>query len=468
MSSLSSLLGVGTSAMFAAQAQIQTTGHNIANASVEGYSRQTVALSTNQGMYTGAGYFGRGVQVQTVSRAVSAFQTDEAALTKSAASSDQTRADMLSRLEGVFGSGESGIGYAAAQFLNSFSDIAAKPDDLSARQVTLARAKDLTSLFGSSSDQLSTLQASVNEDVQASVKTVNDLASQIAGINAQLAGYRGSDQTPNDLLDKRDKLISDMSQYVQVTRVEQDDGSMNLFVGGNQTLVLGANAYQLEADTTSAPPGVQVGINVGGTHRALSADQLGGGSIQGLLQFQDDDLKAISTRLDEMAQGISSKVNAVQLTGNDLDGVAGTALFTGTTAATISVSTGFGPRNIAAASSAAPATGAQSNANALAFVALGKDGTMVTDSATSTTVTFGNAFSSLIADLGVRSQSAQRQADVSGTTASQAEQTLAGEVGVNLDEEAARLIQYQQSYQAAAKVLQVAQKVFDTVLSIGS
>ena len=565
--SLSSLMNLGTRAMFASQAQIQTTGHNIANASVEGYSRQEVSLTTAQGMYTGAGYYGRGVDVQTVERSVNEYLTNEASLARSASSSDETRLSLLQRMEKSFGTGEAGIGYVANQFLQGFSDVAAKPDDLSARQVVLSRAGDLASLFRSTADQLTDLQAATKEDVQNTVKSVNELATKIASVNAQLAGYQGASHTPNDLLDKRDALISELSQHVEVTRVEQDDGSMNLFIGGSQSLVLGANAYQLEAlDDPTDTSKVRVAINVDGSQRELGADNLGGGALHGLISFQDDDLNAALSQLNKLAQGLADAVNERQSFGLDLQGQAGQPLFSttaGMAAQSIKLS-GIGAKDLAAANpvvasagataaartalpgeiatsntgtasissvvvNAAPnadptyasaltlvftddagsyklvsnddlggapvqtgtwsagqsidyngyqlqlsgvpkakdsftvektTTPAASNGNALAFVSLTT--ATIIDGAT-----FTNAFASTIADVGVRVQSAERASDVSATIADQAAQNLSSETGVNLDEEAARLLQYQQSYQAAAKVLQVAQKVFDTVLGLG-
>ena len=634
----SALLNIGTRAMFAAQSQLSTTGHNIANANVAGYSRQEAQLTTVGGYYTGAGYYGRGVAVQTVTRAVNGFLTDQAAQTRAQSSADQTRADALVRLQSSFGTGEAGLGYAATQLFNAFSDVASTPADLSARQVVLARAQDLASMFRATSDQIEAQQSSVTQDLQNTVGTVNGITASIARLNDQIAGTRGTGQSPNDLLDQREQLIDRLSEYVQVTRLEQDDGALNLFIGGGQSVVLGNSAFELKAvPDTFDPARTQIKIDMAGTQRSLSAANLGGGSLAGLVTFQNEDLTAARDQLGLLAGTLSRELNQQQARGLDLGGTAGAALlafgqpnviaansnaldaggqFVGQLGLTVTdssalqaseyeltVETGgtfsvlrrsdgqtFGglangatldgfridisagtpaagdrfllqpvstaaqgmdralsdPRGIAAASpltatahpantgtssvsslsitdtptsayqgltltfgasSAAgraydltdaagavvssgtwsagtpishngfdikldgvPASGdrfriapttfaSSSNGNALSLQGLGLA------SMTGGT-TFTNAYSQTLSDLGVRVQSAQAAADVSAAVADRATQELGAQTGVNLDEEAARLIQYQQSYQAAAKVLQVAQKVFDTILSI--
>lgn len=465
-----SLLNLGASGMMAAQAQLSTTGHNIANASVEGYSRQTVRAETAAGLYSGSGYFGRGVEVQTVERQVSRFLTDQVAQTGSQAAADSVRKNMLGQLESSFGTGKQGLGYAATQLFNAFGDVAAEPADASARRVVLERSDDLASMFRSTAKSLDSLQSGVAQDLKNSVAEVNTLAQRIGDLNGQIAATRGSGQKPNDLLDARDQLVKELSGYVQVNRVEQDDGSLNLFVGGSQSLVVGTDAYQFKAtpDATDTSK-MRITLEADGISRQLDADIVGGGRLAGLLQFQDDDLTSAKSQLDAMAEGIATAINDQQAAGwslkQDAAGlpVAGVALFTTGVngAADLKLAAGLSTDDIAASAQDPAITSPRSNnANALKLQQLG-------DAAMVGTATFTDYFSQVVADVGVRVQTANSRADVSSKLASDAEQQLGSETGVNLDEEAANLIHFQQSYQAAAKVLQVAQKIFDTLISIG-
>lgn len=642
--SSSALMNVGTRALLASMSQLQTASHNISNAGVEGYSRQDVALATTSGVYSGAGFIGRGVSVETVNRAVNSYLTDLAAHTGSAASADQASATLLGQLQDAFGTGKSGIGYSTTQLLNAFSDLSSSPGDLSARQVVLSRAQDLANLFRSTSDQIESLQKSVYDEVKSSAETVNGLAKQVASLNDKIANFRGTGHEPNDLLDQRDQLISQISQYVEVTRLSQDDGAINLFVAGGQSLVLGNASYPLQA-TPDPYDGakVQLSIQVAGETRNLDPDALGGGSIAATLRFQRDDLSAMRAQLGQLATVIGGAVNERQSLGLDLSGNSGGALFkfgTSTTEPTMAmpaagnakdaagnyvgsvsmtvtdrsalqpsdyelredpavpgtykltrlsdgmvttgltngstvdgfqinfgatppqagdkyllkpVSTAAGlieinqsdPRSLAAANpltavatptntgtgaigeltiksppsgsyqdmslvftsaagdyelrdstgsvlttgtwsaaraitydgieltlKGAPAVGdtfalnktvdvKTSNGNALAFASLATQ-TLVGNS------TFTDAFAGMLSNIGARVQSAQASASTSAATADNIKQQLTASTGVNLDEEASKLIQYQQGYQAAAKILSVAQKVFDTLLTLGS
>jgi flagellar hook-associated protein 1 FlgK len=649
--SSSALLGIGTRAMFANYAALQATGNNIANANTEGYSRQQVVLETAKGQFTGAGFFGKGVNVSSVIRSYNSFLTTQASATKATAAGDAARAEQLKQVEAVFGTGKSGVGYSAGELLNAFVDVANQPADSSARQVVIARAKELADKFAAAGEQLQSLQTGITQDIKSSVDTVNSLAQQVGKLNEQIQALNGTGQPPNDLLDKRDNLISQISGFVGVTTIKADNGSIGVFVGGGQALVLGANANKL---TTVADPydpsKVQLGIDVGsGLSSMIPQDALSDGSISGMLRFQNDDLVDARNLLGQMAAAISGAVNQQQSLGLDMgkpagpgsplyavgaprslpaasnagDAAFGVTLtdttqvqasdyelqFDGTnysltrlsdnTAAvgspfsaaqmatgvtvdgmTIQMTAGTSvagdrtllqpvgnaakdmravlsdPNGIAAASPVTAtftatnkgtatlgslaavstaldrtltanvsftsdtgdyswelldSTGAQvstgtgtwtagspialngfelklngvpksgdtlsvkpttsteaNNGNALAFVGIGTKNIVGGSTAANGSVTPGktitDAYASALSDIGVRVQSAQTAASISDSAASQAESARANKAGVNLDEEAAKLIQYQQSYQAAAKMLQVAQQVFDTLL----
>jgi flagellar hook-associated protein 1 len=182
-----SLLSIGTRAMFANYAALQTIGHNIANANTEGYSRQQVELATAPGQYTGAGFFGKGVDVASVTRAHNEFLTREAAAATSQAAADGARLAQLQRLEAVFPPGELGLGHAAGSLLNSMVDLASRPADSSTREVVLARAQDVAQRYAAAGGQIDALQAGVVQDLQVAVASVNRLTQGIATVNDQIA-----------------------------------------------------------------------------------------------------------------------------------------------------------------------------------------------------------------------------------------------------------------------------------------
>ncbi len=652
--SASALMSLGARAMAANYAALQATGHNIANANVAGYSRQQVELSSSEGTFSGSGYFGNGVEVTTVTRAHDAFLTREAAGARSLAAADDARLKNLQLMERVFPTGEAGVGHASGQFLNAMADLAARPADVATRQVVLARAADVASRFTAAAGQLDVLQGGVNEELRVDVKQVNQLAQSVANLNQRIIDVRGLGQPPNDLLDERDRTIAEISKYLQVSTVGAEDGSMAVFIGGGQRLVLGTHAEQLvitqdPVDATRSALAIKQAAGV----ITINPQGLGGGAISGLLRFQNEDLVHGRATLGQLAAAFAGKMNEQQALGLDMRQPAGSgaALFSvgapqalpaasnakgpgGAYSASVSLATvdasqlqaseydlradpagapgvwqltrksdglvrsvasgdvvdGFrislstpapaandryllqpvsgaagsmarvldDPRGVAAAlavatSTAAANTGTASvarlavvspglnagltagitfsnntgaydwelrdagnalvssgsgnwtagapialngfelelngvpaagdafsvgkttfpggnNGNALAFLSL-RDAKLVgrealAGGALAGGATLTDAYASALAGVGVRVQGAGTAAGMSATLAHQAEDVRAGKAGVNLDEEAARLIQYQQSYQAAAKMLQVAQSLFDTLLQV--
>ncbi|MFG6487355.1 flagellar hook-associated protein FlgK [Roseateles sp. BYS78W] len=322
---MAGLLTLGARAMFANQAALQTIGQNIANANTPGYSRQSVVLTTSPGQFTGAGFFGKGVDVQTVVRSHNEFLTKEAVSAKSTASADSTRAEQLSRMEKIFATGTDGLGYAASQFLNSMVDVTSRPSDPSARQVALGRASELATRFANAGQQVTDLQSGIVSDLKASATVVNQLSQQIANVNDQISKTKGSGHDPNDLLDQRDKLISQLGEYVSVTTLPADDGSMGVFIGGGQRLVLGnqATTLQVTADPYDSQRAV-LSMQEGGVSRALDESVLTGGSMSALLSFQNSDLQDAKNMLGQLAAAIGTRVNQQNALGLDLSNPPGT------------------------------------------------------------------------------------------------------------------------------------------------
>lgn len=466
----SGIFALGTGAMTAARAMLDTTAHNISNVNTPGYSRQQVELATEDGLFTGAGFFGRGVRLTTISRATNEILVKETNMNTAAASADATRLNKLEQLEDVLPLGQSGLGYAASQFLNSFVDVSNQPLDMSARQVALAKAQEWVSRVRTADQQLTQLQSGVVSDLTLNVEQVNNLTRNIAEINQSIATFKGSGHTPNDLLDRRDKMINDLNKLVQVNTVEADDGSLSVFMGGGQLLVLSNAAQTLSVvrDPSNNALG-RVALQTPNAsnpsapnNRILDSDQITGGAIQGLLQFQDVDLAATRSDLEAFVSDFAGAVDAQQALGETAPGVTGAAFFGGGpySASTLAVSL-TDPAGIAAS---APPFSSSDNTNARNMLALRDQAIVTLNGLPPSTLT--DAYSQMIGNLGVLVQNGRTASEISSTLEDNSRQMLSGETGVNLDEEASRLIQYQQSYQAAAKVLQVAQTVFDTLLSI--
>lgn len=327
---MGNILNVGARSLLVNQKILETVGNNIANVNTPGYSRQTVIVESVEGQFTGGGYYGNGVDITTVQRNYSDFLTRQAALMKSVAASDAARYDKLQQLESVFSGGTDGLGASVSDLLNSFSDIVSAPSDLTARSVALTSADEMAARFQTAANQLYELRLGVSQQLQTNVTTINNLATQIAKANQEISRAIGSGHQPNDLLDQRDQLVSELNKYIQTTSIPSSDGTIGVFVGGSQALVLGTNASTLSVSATDFsgdPNQSQLTISAGAMSYPINATMLGGGEVAGLLRFKNEDLVNAGNLLGRMALAIGTRMNEQQALGLDLNGNPGAALF---------------------------------------------------------------------------------------------------------------------------------------------
>ena len=328
-----SLLNVGSRALLANQAALQTAGHNIANVSTPGYSRQSVVLQTVQGQFTGGGYIGKGVDVQTIQRNHSELLTRQSTAASAVDAGDTVRMDRLRQLQEVFSGGASGIGASINDMMNALSDVVSAPTDLTARSVALTRMDETAARMRDASQRLDEIGYTVAEQLKGSMVAVNSLAKNIAGINEQIARAKGNGQPANDLLDQRDQLIRELNQHIQTSQVAADDGTVSVFVAGSQPLVLGNQAATLSIDDPidfGAGSGKKVLSFLApgsSTKVELNESMLGGGQVAGLLRFQNNDLAEGRNLLGRMAIAISESMNTQNRLGLTLNGQPGENLF---------------------------------------------------------------------------------------------------------------------------------------------
>jgi len=329
---MSGILNVATRALMANQTVLQTTGNNIANVNTPGYSRQSAVLETVQGQFTGGGYIGKGVSVATIQRTYSEFLTRQSTLAGAVASGDSVRAEKLKQLETLFPGGKSGLGAAVNDMLNAFSDVASSPTDLTARTVALTRVSETASRMRSASASLDDLQAGVTQEITQKIDAINSLATNIAAVNDQIARAKGLGQTPNDLLDQRDQLVRQINQYIQTTSIQADDGTVGIFIGGSQPLVLGTTVAQLALgdDDFADPLNSKLNLIRNGVSIRIDENMLGGGEVPGLLRFQNTDLAESRNLLGRLTLAVSTGMNEQHALGLDLNGNVGGNLFTPT------------------------------------------------------------------------------------------------------------------------------------------
>ena len=325
-----SILNIGTRALMANQAVLQTTGNNIANVNTPGYSRQSVVLSTVESQFTGGGYVGKGVNVVTIQRNYNEFLTRQATLASTVSAGDTARAEKLKHLESLFSGGTSGLGAAVSDMLNAFSDVASAPTDLTARTVALTRANETATRMRGTFTSMSDLQQGVTIELNQKISAINTLAASIAQVNEKIGRGLVAGQPPNDLLDQRDQMVKDLNQYIQTTSIAADDGTVGIFVGGSQALVMGATASSLTltSDDFKDAGKNKLAIIRSGQLVTLNDENLGGGEVAGLLKFQNNDMNEARNLLGRYALAVSTSINDQHKLGLDIDGNVGGNIFT--------------------------------------------------------------------------------------------------------------------------------------------
>lgn len=324
----SQLMTVGMRAVASNYAQIQITGNNIANANVQGYSRQRAELQTAASRYTGGGFYGAGSDVKTVTRQYDALRTREAMGTQAVAKMDEARMKGLTQLEGVFALGEKGIGHATSQFLNALADVASRPTDTAARQVVLARAGDVAARFTEAAGRIDDIQSMAAEELEAGVARINQLASGIASVNDRLLRTQSVGHTDNDLLDERDRLLSQLNALVKTANFSREDGTISVTLPGGHTLVDGLQANKLARVADPSDPSRAALVSVQqGVSRHVAMEDVTAGSMAGWLRLQNEDLVAARSELGRLASSLAAAVNDRQGLGLDLRGRSGAPVF---------------------------------------------------------------------------------------------------------------------------------------------
>ncbi len=364
------ILNIGTQALNANMVALQTIGNNIANVNTAGYSRQNVIQTTVAGQYTGAGYIGKGVEIQTIQRNYDQFLTRQSTLATATQAADQTRSDYLAQLSTIFQGGSNGIGQSINDMLNSFSDVASTPTDLTARTVALTRIDETTRRMRAASQSLDDLQTGIQQALAEKINAVNTLAQNIADVNGQIARAQGGGQPANDLLDKRDQLIKSLNQYVQTTSIPADDGTVGVYIGGSQSLVLGSTAASLSLakNDFGDPNQSKVVIKRDGISVTMDENALAGGEISGLLRFQNNDLVEGRNLLGRLTTSITSTMNTQHQLGLDLNNQPGGPLFS-----TVNVNTILVPQGTATPNSGSVTLGTDPTTNLTVSISKASD-----------------------------------------------------------------------------------------------
>ncbi len=325
-----SLYQTGVSGLLAAQQQLATTGHNIANVNTEGYNRQRTEQNASVGFFSGGSFTGTGTYVEDVIRVYNQFSYKEQLHNQSNLGNADTLHRDLNQLNEIMSFSGSAVTNSIDKFYQTMNSIADNPSDLGLRSIALSQAGILASDFRSLNDNFDQLEKSANGEIALMASQISKISLEIAKINDQVLQNKNlaTGGEPNDLLDRRDQLITELGEFTSVNTVEDSNGVLTVIIGNGATLVAGITpltATVVAGDPDPLKTELQlVGRNGNFT---LNSNAIGG-ALAAKFEFRDEHLAQIRSEMNRLAMGISSTINDAQATGLDLNQQQGLDIFT--------------------------------------------------------------------------------------------------------------------------------------------
>ena len=328
---MSSLINSAMSGLSAAQSALNTVSNNISSYNVAGYTRQSTILGASNSTLTGGGWVGNGGYVSGVQREYDAFITNQLRAAQNQSSGLTTRYQQMSKIDDVLSDTTNSLSANLQDFFKSLQTLVSNAEDPAARQTVLGKADGLVNQFKTNDQYLRDQDAQVNTAISTSVDQINNYAKQIANLNDQISRLTGvgAGASPNELLDQRDQLVSELNKIVGVDVTVQDSGTYNISIANGYTLVQGSNASQLAAVKSSADPArtTIAYVDTAAGNVEISEKQITTGSLGGLLTFRSQDLDQARNTLNQMALAFADAMNTQHQAGFDANGDAGGKLF---------------------------------------------------------------------------------------------------------------------------------------------
>ena len=326
---MSDLFTTSVSGLLAFQRALDITSNNISNVATPGYSVEKPNFTERPGQAYSSGYIGSGTSIDSVTRAYDELLAGQVRSSQSSFSSFDTYATQAAQIDNMLSDPKTGLTASLQTFVNAYQTVANSPSTTAQRQALLSQANALAQQMQNYDAQVQTYAAGAEGQINAAVTQINTLSSGIAKLNQQIAeGLASTGQTPNQLMDQRDQMIDQLSQYVSVNTATQADGSMNIYVGSGQPLVIGATSQSLQATPNQYNAAEnQISLVGGGGLTTDITSTISGGQLGGLLAFRTQVLHSAQNTLGQFSVGLATLTNQAQAVGIDLTGAAGQPMF---------------------------------------------------------------------------------------------------------------------------------------------
>lgn len=458
MYGLFSGLEIGKRALITSQLAMNTVGHNMANANTPGYTRQRVNVTSTIPAETAWGNAGTGAEVTTIQQIRDLFLSGQYRSENGSLGSWEFAEKSIAQVEGFFNEPqENSLGESLDEFWQAWSAVAGTSDDTTTRFDLLDKASVLVNNLNQLDRKLGTLRQTIDSEIRTSIEDLNQIASQIASLNRQITSQEVDGHTANDLRDKRDLLIDELSGYLDVSVIEKSNGSVTVAIGA-MAFVEDDNYQRLGFEQSKDD---EFALTEVVWESNKSAVKFNSGTFGSMITARDEMITKYQSELDELARGIVENVNALHTTGYTLDNTTGINFFdpTGITAGTIKLSSDLdGNPDMIAAASAADKPSDGSIAESISVLI---NSSRVMRNAT----TIREFYAGMVGRLGSESQEAANNTENYGLLVEQIENQRQSVQGVSLDEEMTNLVKYQNAYDAAARVITAMDEALDTLIN---
>ncbi len=475
MAKIHGLLDVGRRGLAVSQTAMNTTSHNIANKTTEGYSRQRVDIESNPAINSGNHRMGTGSKIGAISRTNSPWLEKQVEREGSEFAFLDSKAGALGRLESVMNEQSvKGLNNAISEFFNSFRELANSPESAVPRTQVRESAKQLIKNFQDANTQIRSVTTELNKSIEANVNEVNSLAKEISGLNEKVMQVEISGAHANDERDKRDLLVKKLSEKIDISYAEDSKTGMLSITAGKTGILVSGNTFA-SMRTDFLPDGstqIYTQPNEGGAKFEIT-DQFKRGAIGAALEVRSTTVVDMAESLNELAYTIASEVNNVHLEGFDRYNQQGTSFFDmgrqydedGNVSGDFSIDSlklnkqiekDVGRIAIAAKANAPGDNTVANTLHSLQFKTMMSNGKN----------TFDDFYNKKVAEVGLLSKQIGSELESQKFSMDQLNNMRESLSGVSLDEEAAKMIEYQKSFEASARMIRTADEMFETIINL--
>jgi flagellar hook-associated protein 1 FlgK len=434
------------------QNAIYVTSHNISNASNPNYSRQRVIFGTEYAEMNGGFVWGSGVKIDEINRVRDKLNDSQIRLNNQKLAYNQSRSVLLGQLESVFTEPtDLGLASVANEFFNSWSELSVTPNSMALRNNVIQKAEKLSNRINNLREEIDTMKSGILSDFKSKVTSLNSLIAQINDLNQQIIKTSAVGQKPNDLIDKRDQAIDELSKLANISVSYNENDAAMISIGGVFAI---DNVNYVQFKITQSNGKLQLSTKDGDTSMSLT-----GGELFALSETYSNTIPDYMSQLDGIVNAIYEKVNDEHQKGYTIDNPPQTGLkfFESYINGELKINEYIlnDPKKIAISSDG-------TNGNGDIAVAISE----LQSAQILNGTTISEAYSFLVSNLGSDKLNAVEIAEGSELVSAQLEQQRSSVSGVSIDEEMTNLIAYQRSYDASAKLIQVADEMLETIMEI--